>query len=223
MHIFRHFFFTVTLPEHHHISSNSEGDQNPPEMPYIAVFFPSSVSFGVFSHSKVSGQTSPFAVPWGRSLSLPKVLWRVPPTVLYIHPRVRPTLLFICLPLFSGLLGWFLGADPCSLRKGSVEGSPNSSLPLSPSSFSSFLLHFSQMELALGSSTIVKVLVQNDVFVFWGSSQQMAFASQKVLCSVPQSVLYIVGANGSCFRKGSVEGSANCSLHLSPSLLLKIA
>ena len=27
-------------------------------------------------------------------------------------------------------------------------------------------------------------------------------------------------ADGCCFRKGSVEGSANCALHLSPSLLL---
>ena len=57
--------------------------------------------------------------------------------------------------------------------------------------------------------------------------QQMAFAYQNVLWSVPQTVVYIVPtvscgffANGSCFRKGSVEGSANYSLHLSPKWLL---
>ena len=49
---------------------------------------------------------------------------------------------------------------------------------------------------------------------------QTAFASQKVLWSVPQSVLHIClrvscrfGVNGCCFRKGSVEGSPNYSLH----------
>ena len=83
-------------------------------------------------------------------------------------------------------------------------------------------LHFSSTALALGSSAIVKVLGQNDRFVFGGSLQQMVFASQKVLWSVPQTVLYIgltlsCGFSGQscCFIKGSVEGSANYSLHLS--------
>ena len=79
------------------------------------------------------------------------------------------------------------------------------------------------------SSAIVKVLVQNDTFVFWGSLQQNAFAPQKVLWSVPETVLYIhwshtllpfFWANGCCFRKGSVEGSADYSLHLSLKWLL---
>ena len=85
---------------------------------------------------------------------------------------------------------------------------------------------FSQQRLALGSSAI-KVLGQNDTFVFWGSLQQLTFASQKVLWSVPQTVLYIgltvscgFLGNGCCFRKGSVEGSANFSLYLSPKWLL---
>ena len=55
----------------------------------------------------------------------------------------------------------------------------------------------------------------------------MAFASQKVLWSVPQTVLYTC-LTVSCgflgkwllLQKGSVEGSANCALHLSPSVLL---
>ena len=51
--------------------------------------------------------------------------------------------------------------------------------------------HFSPTVLALGPSAIAKVLGQNDTFVFWGSLQQMVFASQKVLWSVPQTVRYI--------------------------------
>ena len=95
------------------------------------------------------------------------------------------------------------------------------------------------------------------MFVFLGSLQQMVFASQQVLWSVPQTVLYI-GLTVSCgflgkwlllqkrfcggfcqlfftfvsqspavfwgkwllLHKSSLEGSANCALHLSPSLLL---
>ena len=129
-----------------------------------------------------------------------------------------------------------------------MEGPPISSLNLSPQFLNSFL-YFSPTALALGSSAIVKVLGQNDTFVFRGSLQQMAFASQTVLWSVPQTVLYI-GLTVSCgfwgkwlllqkrfcggfrqqfFRfvskwfllhKSSLEGSANCALHLSPSLLV---
>ena len=77
------------------------------------------------------------------------------------------------------------------------------------------------------SSAIAKALGQNDTFVFLGSLQQMVFASRKVFCNVPQTVLYI-GLTVSCgffgqwllLQKGSVEGSANCALHLSPSLLV---
>ena len=57
--------------------------------------------------------------------------------------------------------------------------------------FLNYFLHFSPTASALGSSAIVKVLGQNHTFVFLGSLQQMAFASQKVLWSVPQTVLYI--------------------------------
>ena len=102
----------------------------------------------------------------------------------------------------SGLLGQIR----FGVRKGSVEGAPIPSLILSPSSFLTSFLHFSSTELALGSSAIVKVLGQNDMFVFLGSLQQMVFASQKVLWSVPHPVLYID------LRKGFVEGSANYSL-----------
>ena len=87
--------------------------------------------------------------------------------------------------------------------------------------------HFSPTALALGSSVIAKVLGQNDTVVFLGSLQQMAFASQKVLWSVPKQFFTLVShspavfwANGGCFIKGSVEDSANYSLHLSPKWLL---
>ena len=87
---------------------------------------------------------------------------------------------------------------------------------------------FSSQPWSLGSSAIVKVLGQNDPFVFWGSLQQMAFASQKDLWSVPQTQFFtlvsqspaVCWANGCCFRKGSVEVSTNYSLHLSPKWLL---
>ena len=57
----------------------------------------------------------------------------------------------------------------------------------------------------------------------------MAFASPKgsLECSLnnslplSHSLLRFFWANGCCFRKGSVEGSANYSLHLSPKLLYK--
>ena len=75
------------------------------------------------------------------------------------------------------------------------------------SSWNSFL-HFSSTTLALRSSAIVKILGPNDTFVFLGSLQQMAFASPKVLWSVPQTVLCIgltvscgFWAHGCCFRK----------------------
>ena len=104
--------------------------------------------------------------------------------------------------------------------------------------------------LALGSSAIVTSLGQNDTFVFWVSLQQLAFASQKVSWSVPQTsslhwphnplrffgqiavasekvlwrvpptILYICLPHVCCVVKNSSQGSANCALHLSPSLLL---
>ena len=83
---------------------------------------------------------------------------------------------------------------------------------------------FFSTALALGSSAIVKVLGQNDTFVFWGSLQQMPFASQQVLRSVHRLHLSqspaVFSAKGCRFKKGSVEGSANYSLHLSPKWLL---
>ena len=54
----------------------------------------------------------------------------------------------------------------------------------------------------------------------------MAVASEQVLWRVPPTILHICltvavfWANGCCFRKGSVEGSVNYSLHLSPKWLL---
>ena len=47
----------------------------------------------------------------------------------------------------------------------------------------------------------------------------MAFLSEKVLWRLPTVLLRFSGANSCCFRKGSLENSPNCSLHVSPSLL----
>ena len=115
--------------------------------------------------------------------------------------------------LWKGLLGHIRFGAP------SAEGSSIPSLNLSPSSSTLYCIS--------PNAAIVKSLGQNDTFVFCFVLQQMAFAYQNVLWSVPQTVLYIAltvscgfFANGSCFRKGSVEGSANYSLHLSPKWLL---
>ena len=48
----------------------------------------------------------------------------------------------------------------------------------------------------------------------------MAVASEKVLWRVPATSLYISLPNGCFFIKSSLKGSANCALHLPPSLLL---
>ena len=118
-------------------------------------FFPNSVSFGVFSHSKGLGAKSASGVSWGKfrrprkrfcggfpqhlspslvcssgtlgqiplaSKKVLWVLWKVPPTFLYICLpvfsskkviwKVPLTFVYICLPVFSGLLGPLLVADP---------------------------------------------------------------------------------------------------------------
>ena len=146
-------------------------------------------------------------VLWVRSvLRCQKVLRKVPPSFRQ----------GFCTKVLQGPCG----ADPFRFRKGSAEGSPITSLHLSPSSFNSFS-HFSPTGLALGPSAIVKVLGQNDTVVFWGSLQQMAFASQKVFwspklfCTFGSESLAHFGVNSCCFRKGSVEVSPNKSLHLS--------
>ena len=122
--LFRHDFF----PEKGH-TENSGRRRMASHLFLIDIcLFPNSVSFGVFSHSKGLRATSSSGVSWGRfrwprkrfsgfcgrfpqlfftfvSQSSPqKVLWKVP-----------PTLLCICLPVFSGY----------------VEGSPDSSVHLS--------------------------------------------------------------------------------------------
>ena len=79
--------------------------------------------------------------------------------------------------------------------------------------------YFSPTELALGFPAIAKVLGQTDMFVFWGSSGPMGVISERVLWKhLSPTLLRFSGAHGCCFRKGSLKGSPNCSLHLSPSV-----
>ena len=177
--------------------------------------------------------------PGGRSvLGCQKVLWNLVEGSTIASPRFHRG--FTKFRDLSGLLGQVSFGVP----KGFAEGSPISSLDLSPSSSIPFV-QFSPTALVLECSAIVKVLGQNDPFVFLGSLQQMAFASHKVLLSVPQTVPH-VGLTVSCvflwqmavasekgfcggFRqlfftfvsqKSSFEGSANCASPLSPSRLL---
>ena len=96
-----------------------------------------------------------------------------------------------------------------------VAGRKSSSLALIASSISpeasyvAGLPGFSPTASALGSSAIVEVLGQKAV-----NTEQVLRRKKRT------SLLYICLPSGSCFRKGSLGGSANCSLHLSPSLRL---
>ena len=84
---------------------------------------------------------------------------------LYICLRVPQTLLFVCLPVFSGLLGRFLGADLVRFPKGSVEGSPNCSTHLSPKCL---FLHFLQPPTLISASG-------KNIAVLCGSCFALAF------------------------------------------------
>ena len=79
----------------------------------------------------------------------------------------------------------------------------------------------SPIALALECSDIVKVLGQNDTFAFLGSLPQMAFASQKVLWSVPQTVLYI-GLTVSCSFFGQMAVTSEKVLWRVPPTILYI-
>ena len=105
---------------------------------------------------------------------------------------------------FAKIVGQILFGVP----KGSVEGSPITSLNVSPGSTTLFL-HFSQ-QLSLWSS-VIKVLGQNDMFVFLRSWQHMAFASQKVFWSVPQTVISI-GLTVSCGFFGQTSEKVLCKV-----------
>ena len=120
---------------------------------------------------------------------------------------------------------WSSGADPFRFRKGSADSSPHH--------FSTFLSQLLQLifaffstVLAFGSSAIIKVLGKLHICLLKFFAQ-MAFASQKVLWSVPQTVLYIRlrisrGFSGKwlLLQKRFCEGSPNYSLHLTPKRLL---
>ena len=155
---------------------------------FFFLFSPRAIALGSSAIVKVSGQNC-FRTLYGSlgqiRLGPPKASaegsTKVPPRLHQGSTKVSPRL-----RKFRDLCG-LLGQIRFGVPKGSVEGSPITSFNLSPSS-STF---FSPTALALGPSAIVKVLGKNDTFVFWGSLQQMAFASQKVLWSVPQTVFYI--------------------------------
>ena len=93
--------------------------------------------------------------------------------------------------------------------------------------FLNSFLHFPPTAFALGSSAIVMALGQNDTFVFLGSLQQIVFASQKVLWSVPQTVLYVGLTIFLRFFGQMAVASERVlwrvppTLHLSPKLLQK--
>ena len=187
-------------------------------------------------------------VLWGRSvLGCQKVLRKIPPRFHHGSTKVPPR--FFKFRGVSGSLGRIRGRfHPPRLHRGftkvpprlrkfrGVSGFlgqirfcgkfPHHFFKLASQLLNSFFVFFPTALTLKGSSAIAKVLGKNDTFVFLGSLQQMVFASQKVLWSVPQTILHI-GLTVSCNflgkwlllqkrRKGSVQGSANYSLHLFP-------
>ncbi len=124
-------------------------------------------------------------VLWGRSVLVPqKVPRKVSPRFHRGSAKVSRRL-----RKFGDLSG-LLGQIPF------CRGSPHHFFTFASQFLHLFFACF-WTELALGSSAIVKVLWQNDTFVFWFFLQQMALASQKVLW----------------------ECSPNCSVHFSHNLL----
>ena len=167
------------------------------------------VSTPVYNHPPQRPSTSTL---FPNSNSFQKVPWKIP-------PRFRQgSTIFTQVPArlrkFRGVSG-LLGQIRSGLPKGSVEGSTKVAprfhqgcasfvisgllgqirfgVPPSSSTLSAFFPNCA----SLGSSVIVKSLGRNDTFVSWGSLQQMAFTSQKVLWSFTQTVLYI-GLTVSC-------------------------
>ena len=113
-------------------------------------------------------------------------------------------------------------------------------LPVPSTCFTSFWT-----ELALRSSAVVKVLGQNDTFVFWVLSSKWLSPPNrffgvfpKLFCTFVSECPAVFGVNVCCFRirfcggfyislptgcyfiKSSLEGSANCALYWPPRLLL---
>ena len=147
---------------------------------------------------------------WGRSvLGCQEVHLGLPKGSVEGSTKVPPRFSEVPARFHEGVISLVFWGRSLSFPKGSAEGPPITSLELSP------------------SSAIVKVLVQNDMFVFWGSLQQWLSPPKrffgvfpKLLCTFVSECPAVFGVNGCCFRKGSVEGSANYSLHLSPKWLL---
>ena len=118
-----------------------------------------------------------------------------------------------------------------SLSERFCKGSPHHFFTFVPQFLQLFFASFwTELALGLGAFSHSKGLGAKWHVCLLGFFAANGFASQKVLWSVPKTVLYI-GLTVSCgvlgkwlgkFRKGSVEGSANYSLHLSPTWVLPV-
>ena len=118
---------------------------------------------------------------------------------------------------------WSSGADPFRFRKGSPGSLPYICLPVPLTHFCIF-----SPTVSFGAFSHSKGLGEKWHVCLWGSLQQMVFASQKrffgvfpkLFCTFVSESPAVFRVNGCCFRKGSVEGPPNYSLHLSPKWLL---
>ena len=180
-----------------------------------------------------------------RAVASEKVLWRVPPTVfLYICLPVSNHLLrqmagaseeVLWLPYITALLynlspslSRFSGAKSCRFRKDSLEGSPNCfSLHMSPCFKPSSEANgwcFRRGSLAPLYNCSSLQFVSQSLAVLWSkelSLQKRFFGGFPQLFStfVSQSPSVVWG-QGLLLQKRYSEDYPNCSLHLSPSLLL---
>ena len=231
----------------------------------ISSFFsPTALALGSLAIVKVSGQTPPPAFLGANSVGLEKssvegspnfslhlspslvcssgALGQIPSASKKVLWRVPPTLLYICLPVLSVLLGpWgkfrrprkrFCGGFPqrfytfvsqSSLRKSYLEGSPNFSLHLSPRLLfeKGYVEGAPNASIHLSPSLLFAKVIWKVPSTFLYICLPV-FCSKKVMWKVPPTFLYFYTfVCQSSLRKSYLEGSPNFSLHLSRSLLFE--
>ncbi len=196
-----------------HLSPTSLLGQIPSASKKVLWRVPPTIQFFIF----VSQHLSPRSLLGQSPSALNKVLWRAPPTILYS-----------CLPTFVSQES--LGANSVSFEKGSMEGSPNYSLYLSPNiclpvsqsslrkrlcgRFPHIFFTFVSQSPSLFLEEVVWKVPPTFLFIC-----RPVFFLKKVMWKVPPTILYICLPVFSCgrflqpqltsllFEKSYVEGS----------------
>ena len=180
-------------------------------------FFPNSTSFGIFSHSAGFGVELLSDSLWF-SGAYPS--WAAKRFRVRFHAEGAtsaegsPSLLYICLPVRSIFLAFFTNSGSFGVFSHSKGfGAKWHVCLLAFFAANGFRLPKGSLECSPNCSAHSSQSLPR--FLRW-----MAVASERVLWRVPPTILYICLPHGCCFVKSSLEGSANCALRLSPSLLL---